>query len=306
MQSRRIAMVNFKGGVGKTSLTVNLAACLAHDLNQKVLVVDMDAQSNTSIWLMGVPRWNILNGSPEKSVWGIFQRNFLGLGQVLVREVFLNEHKVELIPSLDLIPATYKLMDLEHEYQDEDGSPYYARFRSHLDILFDQFDYILFDCPPNVFRATKCALFCSEEVYVPANPDLLSLVGLALLSDKISKFQSESVSQRQLFPGMKNAIIRGLILNCVSTTANYRDILDRMEEKIINLRSRHVVSDDADILPVRIRQSVSAARPQADALPATLDKVAAANLREDYLNLARYIHNTPPSKKGFYGSKKSK
>jgi len=300
-------MVNFKGGVGKTSLTVNVAACLAHDLDQKVLVVDMDAQSNTSIWLMGIPRWNILNGSPEKSTWGIFQKDFPGLNQVMVREVFLNEHKVELIPNLDLIPATYRLMDLEHEYQDEDRSPYYARFRSHLEILFDQYDYILFDCPPNVFRSTKCALFCSEEIYVPANPDLLSLVGLALLSEKVSKFQSESVMQRHLFPGIKNAAIRGLILNCVSTTANYRDIIDRIEEKIISLRSRHVVSDDADILPVRIRQSVSASRPQTDAMPATLDKAAAASLREDYLNLARYIHNTPPSKKGqTYGNKKSK
>jgi chromosome partitioning protein len=302
--ARRISLVNFKGGVGKTSLTVNLAACLAHDLNQKVLVVDMDAQSNTSIWLMGIPRWNILNGSPEKSTWGIFQKDFPGLNQVLVREVFLNEHKVELIPNLDLIASTYRLMDLEHEYQDVDRTPYYARFRAQLEILFDQYDYILFDCPPNVFRATKCALFCSEEIYVPANPDLLSYVGLSLLAEKVSKFQNESTLQRQIFPGAKNAVIRGIILNSVATNADYRDILARMEEKIISLRPKQVVSDDADILPVRIRRTVNAAKPQSDALPATLDRESGTALKEDYLNLARYIHNTPLSKKGQpYGRK---
>jgi chromosome partitioning protein len=64
MPARRISFVNFKGGVGKTSLTVNIAACLAHELGQRVLLVDCDSQSNASIWLMGVPRWNILRSSP--------------------------------------------------------------------------------------------------------------------------------------------------------------------------------------------------------------------------------------------------
>ena len=79
MAARRISLVNFKGGVGKTSITVNLAASLARELDQKVLVVDMDAQSNTSIWLMGVARWNNLNGMPEKSVWGLFHPDNTGL-----------------------------------------------------------------------------------------------------------------------------------------------------------------------------------------------------------------------------------
>jgi len=175
MAARRISLVNFKGGVGKTSITVNLAASLARELDQKVLVVDMDAQSNTSIWLMGVARWNNLNGMAEKSVWGLFHPESTGLKQCIEEEVLLNEHGVERIPKLDLIPSVYKLMDLEHEYQDDDATPYFAKFRMQLEILFDQYQYILFDCPPNVFRATKCALFCSEEVYVPANPDLLSV-----------------------------------------------------------------------------------------------------------------------------------
>jgi chromosome partitioning protein len=303
MPARRISLVNFKGGVGKTSITVNLAASLARELDQKVLVVDMDAQSNTSIWLLGVPRWNNLNGMDEKSVWGLFHPDNTGLKQCIEEEVLLNDQGVELIPNLDIIPATYKLMDLEHEYQDSDSSPYFVKFRMQLEILFDQYDYILFDCPPNVFRATRCAVFSSEEIYVPANPDLLSFVGLSLLSDKIAKFHSQTTLNRKHFPGFRPAEIRGIILNAVETGADYRQILGMMSAKIVNLRSRQVISPDADILPTRIRRTVTAAKTQLDALPATLGS-GSAGLREDYLNLARYIHNTPLGKKGArYGKK---
>ncbi len=297
MGARRISLVNFKGGVGKTSITVNLAASLARELDQKVLVVDMDPQSNTSIWLMGVPRWNNLNGMDEKSVWGLFHPDSTGLKQCIEEEVLLNEHGVELIPNLDIIPATYKLMDLEHEYQDTDTTPYFVKFRMQLEILFDQYDYIIFDCPPNVFRSTRCAVFSSEEIYIPANPDLLSYVGLSLLSDKIAKFHSLTALHRKHFAGFRPAEIRGIILNAVESGADYAQILDMMSAKIINLRSRQVVSYDADILPTRIRRTVSAAKTQLDALPATLG-CGSAGLREDYLNLARYIHNTPLGKKG--------
>jgi len=78
--------------------------------------------------------------------------------------------------------------------------------------------------------------------------------------------------------------------------------MDMMRAKIINLRPRQVVSSDADILPTMIRRTVSASKTQLDALPATLGNNAA--LREDYVNLARYIHNSPLEKKGYRHGKK--
>jgi chromosome partitioning protein len=56
MPGKIISLVNFKGGVGKTTLTVNLAACLAKERDKKVLIVDLDPQSNSSIWLLGPAR----------------------------------------------------------------------------------------------------------------------------------------------------------------------------------------------------------------------------------------------------------
>ena len=181
MPARRISFVNFKGGVGKTSLAVNVAACLAHDLGQKVLLVDCDSQSNASIWLMGVERWDFINSKRGKSLYGAFLPNLPPVATNIVPSVVTGALGIRLIPTLDLLPATYELMDLEQEYEANEGEPFYYLFYEHMRSLFLQYDYIIFDCPPNMFRASKCAIFASEEIYVPCHQDTLSLIGLSLL-----------------------------------------------------------------------------------------------------------------------------
>ena len=297
MLARRISFVNFKGGVGKTSLTVNVAACLAHDLGQRVLLVDCDAQSNASIWLMGVSRWiTEVKERPGNSVYGIFMPTAPNVFHAVQRSVLRDERGVKLIPNLDLLPAVYDLMELEHEYKDNDVSPFYRKFYDEISIFFDQYDYIIFDCPPNVFRASKCAIFASEEIYVPCNPDLLSYVGLSMLAEKVKQFLNQTVIQRQQIPNYRPAVIRGIILNSVDNRANLEDITTRIQLRIHVLRSHQVVSDDADILATRIRRSVKASHVVDENLPITLTKLN-ADLKDDYLNLCRYIHHTPLRRK---------
>lgn len=69
--ARRLAFINYKGGVGKTSCIVNIAAYLAKT-GKRVLLVDLDAQSNSSIWLMRIERWNLLNTTGRGSMFSIF------------------------------------------------------------------------------------------------------------------------------------------------------------------------------------------------------------------------------------------
>lgn len=292
MPARRISFLNFKGGVGKTSLSVNVAACLAHNFNQRVLLIDCDSQSNASIWLMGVARWNIINDAPEKSVYGIFEPYAPNIYNSVQRSVLRGDNDQVLIPKLDLLPATYDLMNLEDEYLDNETVPFYYRFYDKITPFFDQYDYIIFDCPPNVFRASKCALFASREVYVPCNPDVLSYIGLALLVKKVKKFQHNTVAMQQLIPGYRPAKLRGIILNAVDGRANYSDILNKMRARIQHLRKSDVVCDDADILAQRIRDSVEAGRVVGDNKPAVLAR-GIPGLKEDYINLCRYIHHTP-------------
>ncbi len=91
-------------------------------------------------------------------------------------------------------------MDLEHEYTG-DTQLYFRRLYDEISIFFDEYDYIVYDCPPNVFKSTKCALFASEEIYVPCNLDLLSYIGLALLARKVTQFHAETVRERAAISG---------------------------------------------------------------------------------------------------------
>ena len=83
---RKLSFINYKGGVGKTSLVVNLAASLA-EAGQRVLLVDLDAQSNSSIWLMRLDRWNPLNTSDTGHIYSIFEPGVCRLRDCVSRDV---------------------------------------------------------------------------------------------------------------------------------------------------------------------------------------------------------------------------
>lgn len=172
--ARRIAFINYKGGVGKTSCIVNIAANLANS-GQRVLLVDLDAQSNSSIWLMRIERWNQLNMTGRGSVYSVFSPGEETLGDVVVKDVVEDNMGNQVLPGLDIIPTTFSLIDLEHEFDPAGGDPVYVRFWRQLQAIESDYDYVLFDCPPNVLRASQCGLFCANEIIVPANPDALSL-----------------------------------------------------------------------------------------------------------------------------------
>ena len=82
---RKISFLNYKGGVGKTSLIVNTAACLAR-LGKRVLLCDFDTQSNASIWLMRLERWNKLNAEGNGEIYSIFEP-----GKAEVKDLVLHD-----------------------------------------------------------------------------------------------------------------------------------------------------------------------------------------------------------------------
>jgi chromosome partitioning protein len=293
MPARRISFVNFKGGVGKTSLVINIAACLAYDLNQKVLVVDCDAQSNLSIWLMGLGRFMAAYDA-EASVYGILTGKAPFLQKAIHKSVVQANGHV-FIKDLDLLPAVYELMDVENEFDPKGGMlPVYGRFYETLSAVFHDYNYILFDCPPNVYRSTKAALFTSREIYVPCNPDPLSNMGLSLLRQKLTAFHNEVAPLRREITSHKFTKIRGAILNNVPR-GNIEEMIEKIRLKIRSLREyRNIACEDADILPMRIRHAVAASRTIDRELPFVLSSEN-PELKQDYINLARYIHESPLS-----------
>src|SRR5690606_24411692 len=212
------------------------AACLAHR-GHRVLLVDFDAQSNTSIWLMRLERWNVLNNQPTGSVYSIFDCPGAHLRDSIQKSVLEDRSGEKLLPTLDLVPTTFRLIDLEHDNQADPSSPPYAIFRDQLADIEDNYDFILFDCPPNVLRASQCALFASNEIYVPSNPDALSLIGFTLFVDKLAQFQQLSASFRKPEMG-RPAEVQGVIFNSVKANVDIEVPKMRMQFRLNQYRNQ--------------------------------------------------------------------
>jgi chromosome partitioning protein len=286
---RKISFLNYKGGVGKTSLIVNTAACLAK-LGKRVLLCDFDTQSNASIWLMRLERWNKLNADARGEIYSIFEPGKARVKDLVLRDVLEGKNGDKLLPGLDLIPTTFNLVDLEGEYRGEAKRPAYLVFQEQLAEIEDDYDFILFDCPPNILRASQCGVFSSNEIYVPANPDALSLIGFTLLIEKLQKFHALSASFRRSSMGSP-AQVQGVIMNSIKTGSDIEVPKMRMQLRLNQFKSAKRVAPSARIFDTQIRDAMIVRRAVTLGLPVNLvaqDSSAADgdNVVSDYRKLA--------------------
>lgn len=288
---RKISFINYKGGVGKTSLVVNLAASLA-EAGQRVLLVDLDAQSNSSVWLMRLERWNPLNTSDVGHLYSIFEPAVCRLRDCVVKDVVRGKDGEAILPGLDLLPTTFTLVDLEHDFESPEGRPAYAIFQEQLAEIEDDYDFILFDCPPNVLYAAQCGIFCSSEVYVPANPDALSLIGFTLLVGKLRQFNHLSASFR--VSGMQPpALVRGVIFNSIKSNIDIDVPKMRMQFRINQFKNQGRIAKDAKIFDSHIRDAIIVRRAVTLGLPVGLVNSPGneSTVRDDYDAVAQEILN---------------
>ena len=168
-----VSFSNQKGGVGKTTSCVNLAAQIANK-GKKVLLVDMDPQGNATSGL-GISKAKI-----RKTVYEVI------IGQCDIKDALLKTA----FKNLWIVPATIELAGAELELHELDESLDFAKIA--FDSVKDDFDYIFIDCPPSLGMLTVKALSVSDGVVIPMQCEFYSLEGMSQLFNTIKKI-------RQLF-----------------------------------------------------------------------------------------------------------
>ena len=204
-----ISMCNQKGGVGKTTSTINLGAALA-DYGRKVLLVDLDPQGALSAGL-GVPHYELANTV----------HNLMIEPRVPVDDVLIHTR----VEGLDLIPSNIDLSAAEIQLVNEVGRE--QTLGRALRPVLDRYDYVLIDCQPSLGLLTVNALACSDGVIIPTECEFFSLRGLALLTDTVDKVRD------RLNPKL---VISGILVTRFDTrTLNAREVMARVLERFGDL-----------------------------------------------------------------------
>jgi chromosome partitioning protein len=195
---KMISLVNQKGGVGKTTTSINLSASLAY-LGKKVLLLDLDPQGNSTTGI------GMNKGDIDKTIYDVL------IGKCDINDAIIHtEYR-----NLDLLAATVNLSGLDTEFfeksKEEPNFVKGAQLKNKIDLIRDKYDYIIVDCPPSLSIITINALTASNSVIIPVQCEFLALEGITQLLNTIMK------TQRQLNPSLE---IEGVLLTMLDARAN--------------------------------------------------------------------------------------
>ncbi|MGX7108983.1 ParA family protein [Facklamia miroungae] len=208
---KMIAIGNQKGGVGKTTTTVNLGAALAF-MGKKVLVIDSDSQGNATSGL-GIERGDVVNS----------------LYEVLVDQVPIKE---SIIPTsrenLDIVPSTISLAAAEIELVNFEDREF--RLKEAVEAVSQDYDYILVDCPPSLGQLSINAFTASDTILIPVQAEYYALEGLSQLLNTIR------LVQKSLNPQFR---IEGVLITMLDARTNLGyEVVDEVrkyfQEKVYN------------------------------------------------------------------------
>ncbi len=193
-----IATINLKGGVGKTTTTVGLAELLSSEFRKKVLVIDLDPQTNATTVLIGEDRWQELNSEGHTLVT-LFRDALRAEGEAakfdLAATLQTGVSPVTDVRSVDLLPSSLDLIDVQDRLATMPSGRFYSDnptdlLRRAIKTTIDErdYDYVLIDCPPNLGIITLNGLRMADGYIIPTIPDVLSTYGIPQIQQRVKQF----------------------------------------------------------------------------------------------------------------------
>ena len=261
MTMRTIAVLNQKGGVGKTTTVVNIAAALAAN-GSKVVAIDLDPQAHLTIHL-GLEPQSIEAGSYK----------------ILMQSGRFEEQIMLVRPNLWLLPANIHLVGAESELVSVVGRE--TILREAVLPSADQFDYCFIDCAPSLGLLTLNALAAAEEVLIPLQPHFLALQGFGQL------LQTVELVNKRINPNLK---VKGILLCMFDSRASLpNEVKADIEQFLHDARGTDNAWAEAKILPTFIRRNIKLA--EAPSYGKTIFEYEPnCHGAEDYQNVAEFIH----------------
>jgi chromosome partitioning protein len=248
-----VAMCNQKGGVGKTTSTINLGAALA-EYGRRVLLVDLDPQGALSAGL-GVPHYEL-----DRTIY-----NLLVEPRASIEDVLIHTR----VNHMDLIPSNIDLSAAEIQLVNEVGREQTVARALHP--VLDRYDYVLIDCQPSLGLLTVNGLACADAVIIPTECEYFSLRGLALLTDTVDKVRD------RLNPKLE---IKGILLTRFDPrTVNSREVMARVVERFGDL-----VFDTVITRTVRFPETSVAGEPITTWAPKSSGAIAYRALAREFID----------------------
>lgn len=229
---RIIAVANQKGGVGKTTTSINLSASLA-ELGQRVLTIDMDPQGNTTSGL-GIDKNQV-----ENTVYELI------LEEASVEECINNS----VMEGLDVIASNINLSGAEVELISIDNKEFLLKQK--IDVLKDKYDFIIIDCPPSLNLLTINAMTTSDTVLVPIQCEYYALEGLSQLIHTIDLIK-ERLNPELEIEGVVFTMFDGRTNLSLQVVENVKENLDRNIYKTIIPRNVRLAEAPSYGMPINM------------------------------------------------------